>query len=181
MRRMLLVVAVLALLCGTAGCMAPVTVQEAQALNVTAWQGHLGNDQRIEQAWEQVYASARQADIDYSTQKATDLVKMAAKTPADIEEGVKAIIVQRDKAMADTQIIIAKMRGLVAINQSEAAKIQRLGGTVSEWMGTGMDASAVPNLVNEAFNIMQTLGLKISAPGIQVPTILPPASAAPAN
>jgi hypothetical protein len=155
------------------GCIAPMAVREAQAWEVATWQSHLGNDQRIEQTWESVFIATRQADIDYTTQKTIDLVKMTAKTPADIEEGIKAVIAKRDKAMADTQLIVARMRSLVATNQNEAAKAMRVHGAVSQWMSVGMEASAIPNIVNEAFGLVQSLGLKVTMPGIQTPAISP--------
>lgn len=157
----------------SAGCIAPTAVREAQAWEVAVWQGHLGNDQRIERTWESVFVATRQADIDYTTQKTIDLVKMTAKTPADIEEGIKAVIAKRDKAMADTQLVVARMRSLVATNQNEAAKAMRVNGAVSQWMSVGMEASAIPNIVNEAFGLIQSLGLKVQMPGIQTPTIQP--------
>jgi hypothetical protein len=163
------------------GCMAPAALREAEAWEVTTWQGHLGNDQRIEQCWEQVFVATRQADIEYTTQKSIDLVKAAAKTPADIEEGIKTVVAAREKAMADTQLVVAKMRGLVATNQNEAAKAMQIHGAVAEWMSVGMEASAIPNIVNEAFGLVQSLGLKVTLPGIQTPTFEPaPAAPSPA-
>jgi hypothetical protein len=163
-----------------AGCMAPAALREAEAWEVTTWQGHLGNDQRIEQTWEQVFLATRQADIEYTTQRSIDLVKVKAATPADIEEGIKAVIAAREKALADTQLIVAKMRGLVATNQNEAAKAMKIHGAVTEWMSVGMEASAIPNIVTEAFGLVQSLGLLVTMPGIQVPTIQPaPATPAP--
>jgi len=161
------------------GCMASATVREAEAFEGATWQAHLGNDQRIEQCWEAVFVATRQADIDYTMQKSIDFVKVAAKTPAEIEEGIKAVVAAREKAMADTQLIVAKMRTLVAMNQSEAAKAMRLRGAISDWMSAGMEMSAIPNIVNEAFGVVQSLGLKVTTPGIQTPAIQPEPTAVP--
>ena len=161
------------------GCMAPAALRQGEALEGATWQAHLGNDQRIEQTWESVFVATRQADIDYAMQKAIDRVKVEVKTPAEIEEGIKAVVAAREKAMGDTQLVVAKMRSLVAVNQSEAAKAMRLRGAISEWMNVGMEMSAIPNIVNEAFGLIQSMGLKITCPGIQTPAIQPEPTAVP--
>jgi len=38
-------------------------------------------------------------------------------------------------------------------------------------MSAGMEMSAIPNIVNEAFGVVQSLGLKVTTPGIATPTI----------
>jgi hypothetical protein len=135
------------------GCMAPADIREAQAWERAAWTGYMANNARILAQWEENYAIARQSDIDYTTDKAIAIVKKAT-TPEEIEAGVRAVIANRDKALADTEQIKKRMRELAAVNQSEAAKALRIHGGVDDWMAAGMDEGAVPGMISEIVTII---------------------------
>jgi hypothetical protein len=151
----LLLLLALGLAVAVGGCMAPADVREAQAWERAAWTGYMANNARILAQWEQNYDLARQSDINYTTEKAIAILKKAT-TPEEIEAGVRAVIENRDKALADTDRIKKRMRELAAVNQLEAAKALRIHGGVDEWMAAGMDESAIPGMISEIETIIQS-------------------------
>lgn len=166
-----------------AGCQAPVALREAQVIEVVALQGHLANDVRIQQIWENVYARTRDADIDNTTQMAIDLImeksQEAGVKPEVIGQMVTDLLANRDKAKGDTAKMQAKMRELVALNKDEVTKALQIHGKVSEWLKAGLTGDALQGAFDMVNALLQSTkkdkGVVEATPVPSAETPAPPA------
>ena len=86
----------------------------------------------------------------------------AALSPEEIGKAVTAIIANREKAQADTAKVVASMQRLQTINRDEIAKALRLHGTLADWLAAGVDASAIPGMIDEVGALIQTFRVPAS-------------------
>jgi len=152
------------LLMGVLGCQAPASLRDAQTWEVQAWQNLLANDTKIDATWATVYRMARQADIEATTKISIDLIKAKAGTPAEVESGIKVLLERRDKALADTEAVCAKMAAMRDVNTREAMSALQLHGKVTEWMEAGLDTSAVPEMAQEVIDLISAFKKPAATP-----------------
>ncbi len=147
-------------LLAASGCVAPQTIQDAYALEGQAITQYVANGERIDKAWADIYTEARRSDLDYTTEKVTQLLKdkaLAGKlTPDEVAAAVKAVVANREKAQADTAKVVVSMQRLQTVNRNEIAKALRLHGTLADWLAAGVDASAIPGMIDEIGTLIQT-------------------------
>ena len=159
--RTLILVALVLLLAG--GCTAPGSLRDAQVWERQAMLNVLANEQRMGDAWAAVYRMARQADIDATTEASIALIKTKAD-PVEVEKGVRFLMVMRDKALADTEKVIAKFGEMRTVNLAEAKKALDLHGAVTEWMEAGLDASAIPAMAQEVLGLIEVFKKPAATP-----------------
>ena len=159
MRRVLVSLVFLAGLAG--GCIAPSVIQDALALEGQAVGTYASNVDRISATWATLYTSARQADVDYTTGKVIGRMQALAAagtlTPEQLAIEVAALLADRDKAVADTGRIVTRMQAIQELNRGELAKAIRLRGSVQDWLSAGIDATAVPGMIDEVGAVIQAM------------------------
>jgi len=164
MRTTIIILSALALaLLLAGGCTAPGSLRDAQVWERQAMLNVLANEQRMGDAWAAVYRMARQADIDATTEASIALIKTKAD-PVEVEKGVRFLMVMRDKALADTEKVIAKFGEMRTVNLAEAKKALDLHGAVTEWMEAGLDASAIPAMAQEVLGLIEVFKKPAATP-----------------
>ena len=159
MRARVWMAACLAVLLAAAGCQTPLQVREAQAWEQMAFQNYVRNADRIIELQVMIYKDARTRDIDYTTEKAIALVKgkaVGGQLPVDqVEAAIRAIMANRDRAVRDTDAIVARIKALQAQNAQEAQKALRIHGKIAEWMEAGVESSAVPKMIQDVVDVIK--------------------------
>jgi hypothetical protein len=159
----------------SAGCQAPATVREAQVYEGQCLATYVANVQLERQTWATIYEQARQADVDYATAKAIEVVKAKAKTPEDIEAGIRAVVAERERAALATTAVKTKMAKIGQANDGEVAKALRIHGGLAEWLEAGVNETAIPGMATELLDAINAF----KAGHATVITTTPTAAAAP--
>lgn len=149
------------------GCMAEAAVRQGQAEEARVLACYVSNVGRINDLTISMYESERAAAVGAATDDALKMVRAAAvggMLPVkDFEESLLVVIRKREEANGQTKTVVSKVRGLVDKNNLELAKALRLHGAVTDWLETGIDASAMPGLISDAMTIFQTLKKPVAA------------------
>lgn len=132
------------------GCQAPAAVRGAHDLAAEAMRVYSANSARLLDGTLAAYRLERDARTQEAVERSLTLTAQAVaarETPEEIVAGVRALVAERDKALADTARVVAGFRKVEDVNRAELAKSLQLHGAVAEWLEAGVDASTVPALV----------------------------------